>query len=860
MQKTREISSRSAATLARFIPNFNGSGTLSVLSGAAESRTASPDDLFTLFDFTGRGTVRATIAESGFALLSVFGTTEPEVLTFAEQPFGTATISGNAGEKFVPNWIGSGTIATLSGAAESATFNPLERQILFSMGGIATEVFAAAPAIDGAEIKLSGTTSPEIRTFAEQPFGVIPVSGIAEVINVDVYLAEGTLFSGGFTSESVTFKIPPVRDGDILFRGSAVEAVGFNPPEETAHLLLSGEVVIPLRTFAEQPTVRVAISGVAIEKNTEAYLGTGVIFSNGFTSESVTRKLPEFTAHLNVTGLAEERATFREIFFGSLFKFRGSAGRALLTFAERPQTLSKISGVAATTRARDFVGEGNIATLSGAAEAVTFNPLERDLLFDVTGIAAERRTNVFVGSGQIKVYPEAADIRFIPNWNAEGVIPVSGIAVERVARDEVVQVNIGTFSGTTESVTFNPLEKDMLFSVGGRAAYRTSVSEVKLANARLFADDNNGTTTKIHVGSGTATLSGAGRIVITLSYIGDIRIGTFSGAAEAVTFNPLEKDLLFSASGIATLRSTRAYSGTGSLFAINGAAESRTVVPPADGLYAINGEASIVITLSHVGDGSLFEAFVKGAESFSYDYVGEQVLFDLSGEAVERITNAYAGSGSIFSIGGAAERVAFAPSLLADVNISGVAATPRSVFTGSGDLYAFGGAAESRTITYENVAIFDFLGQVKPAVTKAYVGEAEIEVSGAAAIAFVRAPYPGQADVQLSGTAAESTTANPQKGTEIATSGEAKVLRSFGYEDLVNSKYTAIPSSVFLSVSLVLDLSRSMFAPDTSHYSSTDQMFTSTSLVAQQLSRLMLLHHVPMDGLFNSINNIGILN
>ena len=767
----------------RFIPNFNGSGTLSVLSGAAESRTASPDDLFTLFDFTGRGTVRATIAESGFALLSVFGTTEPEVLTFAEQPFGTATISGNAGEKFVPNWIGSGTIATLSGAAESATFNPLERQILFSMGGIATEVFAAAPAIDGAEIKLSGTTSPEIRTFAEQPFGVIPVSGIAEVINVDVYLAEGTLFSGGFTSESVTFKIPPVRDGDILFRGSAVEAVGFNPPEETAHLLLSGEVVIPLRTFAEQPTVRVAISGVAIEKNTEAYLGTGVIFSNGFTSESVTRKLPEFTAHLNVTGLAEERATFREIFFGSLFKFRGSAGRALLTFAERPQTLSKISGVAATTRARDFVGEGNIATLSGAAEAVTFNPLERDLLFDVTGIAAERRTNVFVGSGQIKVYPEAADIRFIPNWNAEGVIPVSGTAVERVARDEVVQVNIGTFSGAAESVTFNPLEKDMLFSVGGRAAYRTSVSEVKLANARLFADDNNGTTTKIHVGSGTATLSGAGRIVITLSYVGDIRIGTFSGAAEAVTFNPLEKDLLFSASGIATLRSTRAYSGTGSLFAINGAAESRTVVPPADGLYAINGEANIVITLSHVGDGSLF-SFVKGAESFTYDYVGEQVLFDLSGEAVERITNAYAGSGSIFSIGGAAERVAFAPSLLADVNISGVAATPRSrVFTGSGDLYAFGGAAESRTITYENVAIFDFLGQVKPAVTKAYVGEAEIEVSGAAAIAFVRAPYPGQADVQLSGTAAESTTANPpEEGTEIATSGEAKVLRSFGYE------------------------------------------------------------------------------
>ena len=323
----------------------------------------------------------------------------------------------------------------------------------------------------------------------------------------------------------------------------------------------------------------------------------------------------------------------------------------------------------------------------------------------------------------------------------------------------------------------------MRFSVGGRAAYRTSVSEVKLANARLFADDNNGTTTKIHVGSGTATLSGAGRIVITLSYVGDIRIGTFSGAAEAVTFNPLEKDLLFSASGIATLRSTRAYSGTGSLFAINGAAESRTVVPPADGLYAINGEANIVITLSHVGDGSLF-SFVKGAESFTYDYVGEQVLFDLSGEAVERITNAYAGSGSIFSIGGAAERVAFAPSLLADVNFSGIAKIVITVsHVGSGVLFGFDSAAESRTITYENVAIFDFLGQVKPRTTKAFAGSGKIVIDGEATESFVRAPYSGQTEVQLSGTAEESITVNPpEDGTEIATSGEAKVLRSFGYE------------------------------------------------------------------------------
>ena len=766
----------------RYIPNYNGSGRIASLNGAAESFTANPLERDFLYSISGIATFRSTVALSGFGTLSVSGTSEPEILTFAEQPFGTTAIFGQGSERFVPNYRGFGRIAALSGAAESFTANPLERDMLFSMGGLATQRFTAAPPVEEATIKVQGEIPAPLLTFAEEASGDIFVSGLAEYVHVDVYGGFGSLFSGGFTSESVTFKIPPVREGDILFSGEAVERVAFNPPEETAHIVLTGEGVVPLRTFSEQPFGVIPVSGVAIEKNTEAYVGTGVIFSNGFTGESVSRKLPEFTAHLNVAGLATERAAYREIFFGSLFKFRGSSTE-ILAFAESRGTLGRISGIAATTRARDFVGDGKIATLSGAAEAVTFNPLERDMLFSIEGIAAERRTNAFVGDGQIQIRPEAADYRFIPNWNAEGVIPVSGVAVERVARDEVVQVNIGTFSGAAEAVTFNPLEKDMLFSIEGRAAYRTSVSEVKFVKAVFNAEDNNGTTAKVHVGSGTATLSGAGRIVITLSFVGEGRISTLSGAAEAVTFNPLEKDLLFSAVGFASLRSTRAYAGTGNLYAIGGAAESRTVVPPADGLYDIAGEARVVITLSHVGEGNLF-SIVAGREAVAYDYVGEQALFTLSGAGEERTTTFEVGEGSVFSIGGAAERVAYVPSLQADVNFSGLAKIVITVsHVGSGVLFGFDSAAESRTITYENVAIFDFLGQVKPRTTKAYAGSGKTVIDGEATESFVRAPYSGQTEVQLSGTAVESTTVNPpEEGTEITTDGEAKVLRSFGYE------------------------------------------------------------------------------
>jgi hypothetical protein len=772
----------SGTVAVRYVPNYNGSGRIASLAGAAESFTANPLEREFLYSISGIATFRSTVALSGFGVLSVSGTSEPEILTFAEQPFGTTTIFGQGSERFVPNYRGSGRIAALSGAAESFTANPLERDMLFSMGGLATQRFTAAPPVEGTEVKVQGDIPAPLLTFAEEASGDIFVSGLGEYVHVDVYGGFGTLFSGGFTSESVTFKIPPTREADILFRGEAVERVAFNPPEETAHIVLTGEGVVPLRTFSEQPFGVIPVSGVAIEKNTEAYVGTGVIFSNGFTGESVSRKLPEFTAHLNLAGLATERAAYREIFFGSLFKFRGSSTE-ILAFAESRGTLGRISGIAATTRARDFVGDGNIATLSGAAEAVTFNPLERDLLFSIEGIAASRYSRTWVGSGQIKVYPEAADIRFVPNWNVEGVIPVSGVADESVARDEIVQVNIGTFSGAAEAVTFNPLERDMLFSIEGRAAYRTTVSEVKLADARIFAEDNNGTTAKVHVGSGTATLSGAGRIVITLSFVGEGRISTLSGAAEAVTFNPLERDLLFSATGFASLRSTRSYVGTGNLYAIGGAAQTRTFAPPADGLYDIAGEARVVITLSHVGEGNLF-SIVAGREAVAYDYVGEQALFTLSGAGEERTTTFEIGEGSIFSIGGAAERVAYVPSLQADVNFSGLAKIVITVsHVGSGVLFGFDSAAESRTIAYENVAIFDFLGQVKPRTTKAFAGSGDVIVGGAAADSFARAPYLGQTEVQVSGTADESITVNPpEEGAEITTDGEAKVLRSFGYE------------------------------------------------------------------------------
>ena len=766
---------------------YEGTGRISTLSGVAESFTASPDDLFSLFDFTGGITsLKSTVREVvDGALFEITGEIPISLRTFAEQPEVQARISGNVREAYVPNWNGSGRISALSGSAESFTVNPTERQLLFSISGFAEESFSFGNYTAEGNINLSGqlAKTPN-RTFAEQPFGTISVFGVAGVLNVDVYLAEGTIFSRGLVSESKTVKIPGFVPSTLHLLGTATESAVFNPPDITTHIILSGEGVVPLRVFAEEPTVRIALTGTAVERQTDAYLGTGAIFSNGISSEAITKKLPEFTAHLKVSGFVSQKATFREIFSGSLFTFRGSTTPENLTFVETKEIEIDISGVADTQRSKVFTGSGRISTLSGAAESATFNPLERQLLFSATGFAVQKASRSEVGSGGIKLYTEAADIRFTPNWNVEGTIPVSGIAEYRTAKDFVGEGRISTLSGAAESATFNPLEKQLLFSFTGKASIASAVSEVKQVDARIFAENVDVHVVKIAPpGGGTATISGVGVERSARDYIGQIHIGTFSGAAESATFNPLEKQLLFSATGIADSSISRIFTGTGNLYAISGASESRAVVPSIEGLYDISGEARIVITLSHVGDGNLF-GFVSTQEAVAYDYVGEQVLFSLSGTARERVASSEVVFGSIFSFSGAAERVAFAPSLQADINFAGVAQTPRSrAYEGRGKLPVFGGAAESRTITYENVAIFEFIGVARQRFTKTVVSDIHAEISGSAVESFDKAPYVGQTEVQLSGTAAEKTTANPpEEGTEIATDGEAKVLRSFGYE------------------------------------------------------------------------------
>ena len=95
------------------------------------------------------------------------------------------------------------------------------------------------------------------------------------------------------------------------------------------------------------------------------------------------------------------------------------------------------------------------------------------MLFSFTGQGSDSTSSVEIGSGGFKIYPEASDIRFIPNWNSVGGIKVHVYSEYRFAPVWIGSGTLRKFSGGAESLTFNPLEKQMLFSFTGAGAENT---------------------------------------------------------------------------------------------------------------------------------------------------------------------------------------------------------------------------------------------------------------------------------------------------------------------------------------------------------------------------------------------------
>jgi len=678
-----------------------GSGNIRKLGGAAET-IANVEKADGLFRISG-------------ATYSLFSLLHPGS--------GIIRITGEGEEPRARVYIGSGSLKKFSGAAESATWNPEEKQMLFSFTGEHEVRFTANPPEEGTEIRLSGTTHPELLTFAEQPFGRIPISGEGATPRTRPFIGSGSLKKFSGAAESITFN-PEEKQLLFSFTGSGTERVTLNPPEEGAEIRLRGEAVLRA-TISQVGDLRIPIFGDATSKTTKPFIGSGSLRKFSGAAESITFNPEEKQMLFSFTGVGSESATTKPPEGdGRLFSF-GGLSESVSVSDSLFGGLFRIDGASTSKKTRFHVGSGSLKKFSGVAESITWNPEEKQMLFNFVGERiAESKSVTETGSGRISIYPEAADYRFLPNWNGSGTIRVE---VESTYRFAPVWIGSGTFkkfSGAAESITFNPEEKQLLFSfVGERIAEKRTSREVSKGGTIRLDGTPRVRWVPNNIGSGTIKISGDAKTHWTPHVIGSGGLWSWAGAAESISISP---------AGLFTFLRIQGDSPT-----------SRTVI--------------------HIGSGSL-KKFQGAAESITWNPDEKQMLFSFLGEGTSTRARSESGQGTIKTSGDAG--VKFTPAIIGSgtTRLSGdVYTTTARDFVGSGSLKKISGAAESITWNpEEKQMLFSFLGTGAESKTSKLLSQSGV--------------------LTVRGTSGDPLlTFAEQPRVEIDVTGDSYDLRAYGY-------------------------------------------------------------------------------
>ena len=708
-----------------------GSGSIRKLGGAAETiaNVEKADGLFRV----------------GGAVYSLFSLLHPGS--------GTIRVLGTGGESITPaTHVGSGSLKKFSGAAESATWNPLERQLLFSFTGEGTETFTANPPEEGTEIRLSGTTYPELLTFAEQPFGRIPVSGVGGTERTRVFVGSGSLKKFSGAAESLTFN-PLERQLLFSFTGSGSEAFVANPPEEGTNIRLRGEAVV-IWEASHVGSGRIHVFGDGLSKTTKPFIGSGSLKKFSGAAESLTYNPLERQLLFSFTGAGSENTTTIEIGSGRLFTLAGSVSSTAAAYESTG--LFKFGGFTETSRSGSHIGSGSLKKFSGGAESVTYNPDEKQLLFSFIGSAEDSRTSTDIGSGRIAIYPEASDYRFTPNWNSVGGIRLEIEAAYRFAPVWIGSGSLKKFSGAAESITVNPLEKQLLFSFMGSGEERVTLNPPEEGTEVRLSGDSFIRWVPNNIGSGTIRVSGIGKTHWVPHVIGSGSLYNFSGAAESTTTDITTIPSLFRVYGDGHVSRTRPYTGFGSLKKLSGSAESVTYNPDEKQmLFSFIGVGTTTRTRSEVGQGRIKISGDAGIR-FTPAIIGSGTT-RLSGEATVTRSRDFVGFGSLKKFSGAAESLTYNPTerdmLFSFVGEGTQARTSK--------LLSQGGVLAVRGTSGDPILTFAEQPEVQIAVsgdsidlrTHAYQGSGRISNVNSLDESFTRDGYEGSGRISLSGVA-----------------------------------------------------------------------------------------------------------
>ena len=351
------------------------------------------------------------------------------------------------------------------------------------------------------------------------------------------YFARGTIFLSGIGPESFT-ESTFVGSGSLTFSGiaSAREIAVYQDYVTSGLITISQQTagIIEKNTEAYSGSGAIFVSQSLVERNTESYFGSGTISALSGDSESYSAQTPEETVTITVSGSAQELFVAQTPEDTILYQFSGAATDEKLIKAYVGSGLVNTSGSATvrftashlasgTIRFAKYTSDQNYDTcdsvditsdnLYSAKVSFVANPPEDTVLFDIDGNAITSETSLYTEIS-VGLYTLSGTYQSLKLAHSESGIGTVFITSTSSQSERDVYIGSGSLfalSGRSESYSAQTPESTVILQISG-SALTSLESEYSVVGIGLFAFNGSAITSEItsytQVGSGIITLSG----------------------------------------------------------------------------------------------------------------------------------------------------------------------------------------------------------------------------------------------------------------------------------------------------------------------------------------------------------------
>ena len=631
-----------------------GSGSIFTFVSFTESTSVS-EISSELFRFSGASVEKNTESYVGSGSIFAFSSTTESTTNTKPETTELFRFSGSAAESITPTTeIGSGSLFGFVSSSESTSVSEISTE-LFRFSGSAIEV-ANLTYIGSTQIDLTSTSLVRVQ-LKEIGSGQIKINGDVLDTFTKFELGSGSAF---------TFLNRVIFDSSGKIRYvSADESTTSIPPARTVTLSLSGEVGIYFQ-YIEFGGGRLSISGEAIaqpsarhfgsgkviidvngkESTTPGpHIGSGSIFAFVSATESIGSNPPESTELFQISGSAVEKNT--ESYIGEIESNITGFSNIITTLTYVGNGEINIESSSTEKNTESYVGSGSIFAFISTTESIGSNPPESTELFQISGSAVEKNTESYIGSGSIftfvsftetsSIFESGTSLFRLSGTGLESISPAphigSGLLFQygqRVIIDPLGKVKFVSADESTTSIP--PLEINTL-KISGSKEEQTTFTH--LGTGSLFGFNSLTESTSVsEVSSELFRFSGSAIEKNTEDYVGSGSLFGFSSTAESTLVSEVSSELFrFSGNALESF-GKGLYTGSGSLFGFVSSSESTLVSEVSSELFKLSGSAIVRKTEYFEGSGSIF-TFVSSTFTKPVRYVGIQSLFKLFGSLEE---------------------------------------------------------------------------------------------------------------------------------------------------------------------------------------------------------------------------------